>query len=315
MKRIRINLKIITILVICLYSCERASLDTEYITKNVIIIVIDGPRYSETWGDSSFSNIPQMKNISESGVLFTNFYNNGATNTIPGYASITTGNNQEISDLGIGTPKFPSIFQYWNKKYSKSYPVSRIFASKDKLAVLSDCIDTSFKGYYRPYIVCGVNGTGVGSGFRNYSITLRRTLNALRTEHPRLLLLSFREPDFSAHQNNWMAYIDGIKNTDNSVYQIWDFIEKDNYYKGKTEVFITNDHGRHLDNVNDGFVSHGDTCDRCRHISLLVLGPDFKRGDVITNSKELIDIPATIAEILRFPMPTRHRKILSELFN
>src|ERR1035437_3296765 len=134
MKRIRINLKIITILVICLYSCERASLDTEYITKNIIIIVIDGPRYSETWGDTSFSNIPRMKKISESGVLFTNFNNKGATYTIPGYTSITTGNNQEINDLGLETPALPSVFQYWNKKYMQNLSVSRIFASKDKLS-------------------------------------------------------------------------------------------------------------------------------------------------------------------------------------
>ena len=29
-------------------------------TKNIIIVLIDGPRYSETWGDSSKANIPYL---------------------------------------------------------------------------------------------------------------------------------------------------------------------------------------------------------------------------------------------------------------
>jgi len=314
MKRIKIIEKIILILIICLYSCERASLDTEYITKNVIIIVIDGPRYSETWGDSSFSNIPQMKKISESGVLYTNFYNNGATYTIPGYTSITTGNNQEINDLGLLKPEFPSVFQYCNKKYSGNFPVSSIFASKYKISVVSDCLYSSYSGFYKPFCDCGVNGIGVGDGYRDDSITLRKTLTSLDEEHPRLILIGFGEPDYSAHNKNWQEYIDAIKNTDSYVYQVWNFIEKDKYYKGTTAIFITNDHGRHLDNVKDGYVSHGDTCEGCRHISLLAFGPDFKKGEVIKINRELIDIPATIAMVLKFHMPTGHGNIMSELF-
>lgn len=302
------------ILIFSFHSCESFSSDSEYKTLNVVIIIIDGARYSESWGDTSGVNIPNMKSISHTGILYTNFYNNGPTYTLSGHTSITTGNYQEINNLGREIPQSPSLFQYWNKIYSKNFPISRIFASKDKLAVLSDCEDTSFNGNYRPSDDCGINGTGVGSGFRHDSVTLRRALNALKTEHPRLLLISFREPDFSAHQNNWQAYINGIKNTDNYVYQLWDFIENNSFYQDKTALFITNDHGRHLDSVSDGYVSHGDTCNGCKHISLLALGPDFKRGEVLTNRRELIDIPATIAEILRFSMPAGHGKIMNEIF-
>lgn len=314
MKGIKAFIIIMLILIFSFYSCERVSSDTEYITKNVIIVVIDGARYSETWGDTSFTNIPNMKLISETGFLYTNFYNNGATYTLPGHTAMTTGNYQEINNTGLEIPEFPALFQYWNKKYMSIYPISRIFGSKDKLSILSDCQDSSYSGYYRPLSDCGVNGVGVGSGYRHDSITLRRTLNTLTVEHPKLVFISFREPDYSAHQNNWQAYIEGIKNTDSYVYQIWSFIEKNTFYKGKTAIFVTNDHGRHLDNVNDGYISHGDTCNGCKHISLLAFGPDFKKGEVIKINRELIDIPATIAEILRFPMPTGHGSIMSELF-
>jgi Sulfatase len=304
-----------TILVISFYSCERSTYEKEYIASNVIVIVIDGARYSETWGDTTFSNIPKMKLISDEGVFYSNFYNNGPTFTLSGHTAITTGIYQEINNIGLEIPEFPSLFQYWNKKYGSVYPISRIITSKDKLSVLSDCTDSSFSGYYRPLFDCGINGMGIGSGYRHDSITLRRTLDVLGEEHPKLILLSFREPDYSAHLENWQAYIDGIRNTDSYVNQVWEFIKRNDYYKGKTAIFVTNDHGRHLDNVLDGFVSHGDTCNGCRHISLLAMGPDFKKGEVIKANRELIDIPATIAEILRFTMPSGKGKIMSELFN
>lgn len=305
---------LIIILLSVLYSCERFSTDQKYKTKNVIILIIDGARYSETWGDTSSANIPHMKNISRAGVLFTNFYNNGPTYTLAGQSSITTGNYQEINNSGFELPRFPSFFQYWNKKYAGLHPVSKVFASKDKLSALSDCIDSTYSGKYRTSFDCGVNGLGAGSGYRHDSITLRITLNALNGEHPKLVLVCFREPDFSAHKNNWNAYIEGIKNTDNYVFQLWNFLESNTYYKGSTALFITYDHGRHLDNVKDGYISHGDSCDGCRHISLLAFGPDFKKGEVIKINRELIDIPTTIAEILRFPMPTGHGSIMRELF-
>jgi hypothetical protein len=295
------------------FSCERVIVNDKLDSRNVIIIVIDGVRYSETWGDTTFSNIPNMKIISESGILFTNFYNDGPTYTTSGLTSLTTGNYQEIDNTGLEIPKFVSIFQLWNEKYVNSYPGARIFSSKDKLSILSDCTDSTYNGLFRPQTDCGVNGTGVGSGIRHDSITLTRAINVLTVEHPRLVLISFREPDYSAHQANWQVYIDGIKNTDKYVYQIWDFIEKDSFYKGTTALFITNDHGRHLDNVQDGYISHGDTCDGCKHVSLLAFGPDFSKGEIIKTNRELIDIPATIAEILRFPMPTGNGIILREI--
>jgi hypothetical protein len=314
MKGIKSLTIFLAILIFSFYSCGRISYDREYITNNVIIIVIDGARYSETWGDSTFSNIPKMKLISDGGVFFSNFYNNGPIFTLSGHIAITTGFYQEIDNMGNEIPEFPSLFQYWNKEYSGIYPISRIITSKDKLSVLSDCIDSSYNGFYRPLMDCGVNGMGIGSGYRHDSITLGRTLDVLAVEHPKLVLLSFREPDYSAHLENWQLYIEGIRNTDNYVSQIWEFLKRNRYYQGKTALFVTNDHGRHLDGVSNGFISHGDTCDGCKHISLLAIGPDFKRGESLKTDRELIDIPATIAEILKFSMPTGQGNIMNELF-
>ena len=110
-----------------------------YLTKNVIVLVIDGPRYSETFGDTSYQYIPHLANdLAPQGVLFTNFRNNGKTNTNSGHAAITTGVYQNIKNNGTELPKYPSIFQYFLKE--KKYPKEKawIVASKGKLNILAN---------------------------------------------------------------------------------------------------------------------------------------------------------------------------------
>ena len=131
--------------------------------------------------------------------------------------------------------------------------------------------------------------------------------------HPNLVLINFRDPDLSAHQGIWGGYLNGIIQTDKLVYEIWQFVQNDPHYKDKTALFITNDHGRHLNDVQDGFISHGDDCSGCRKISLLAIGPDFKKGKVVNAVHSQIDIPVTVGEIMGFSATNAKGEILSGL--
>ena len=60
-----------------------------YKTKYVIVIVVDGPRYSETWGDTSHEHIPFMYNVlAPQGVVHDQFYSQGETNTTSGHTAL-----------------------------------------------------------------------------------------------------------------------------------------------------------------------------------------------------------------------------------
>ena len=69
-----------------------------------------------------------------------------------------------------------------------------------------------------------------------------------------------------------------------------------------------------VDNILDGFYNHGDTCEGCRHIFLYAFGPDFKRDLIVRTKRELIDIPATIAELMQFSLPGSRGRVMTELF-
>ena len=304
-------LLILIVLPLVLNSCSKDSLK-EYKTENVIIIVVDGVRYSETWGDSTHQYIPYFSNeIAAFGVVNTGFYNNRVTATTAGFTAITTGAYQEINNSGQESPIHPSIFQYLIKNDSISKESAWIINSKDKLAVLGNCQESDWKDKYIPLSDCGING--IGSGYRHDTLTLASFFNVMSEYHPKLTLLGFREPDFSGHTNSWEDYLQEIKNTDEYIYRVWNYIQNDSFYAGTTTLFITNDHGRHLDNISDGFQSHGDDCEGCRHINFFAFGPDFKEG-VIDIRREQIDIPATIAEILQLSPEYIEGEIMYELF-
>ncbi len=287
----------------------------KYKTENVIIVVVDGPRYSETWGDSLHQYQPRLANdLAAEGSVYTNFYNNGVTFTNPGHTAITTGNYQDLDNSGKAIPDSASIFQHWLKESEEDSTKAWLITSKDKLQVLANCQDSLWKNLYMPSTNCGVGGNGVGSGYRKDSLTFIQIRSILNTHHPKLTLINFKEPDGSGHRNDWNAYLKGIRNTDEYVYQIWNLVQSDATYANKTTLFVTNDHGRHLDGHLDGFVSHGDDCMGCRHINLFAIGPDFRKGQILELNRGQTDLSATVAELMGFEFSAGQGSVMRELF-
>jgi hypothetical protein len=72
-----------------------------YKTKHVCIVVMDGVRYSETFGDSTHALVPHLYNdLKPEGTLFTNFYNRGITVTRQGHSTLISDVRglQEVND-------------------------------------------------------------------------------------------------------------------------------------------------------------------------------------------------------------------------
>lgn len=284
-----------------------------YKTKNVVIIVVDGARYTETWGLESKEYIPhRYQLLQEGGVFCSNFYNNGYCFTNAGHSAITTGVYQNINNSGLEYPQHPSIFQYWLK--TSQHPASEawVITTKDKLAILSDCVEPAWQGQYRPMTDCGISG--LGTGYREDSTTFMNAKGIFSGNHPRMTLINFKQPDAAGHANDSAAYLQGILDTDNYIYRIWQLLQSDPFYRDQTTLIVTNDHGRHTAGHLDGFVSHTDMCEGCKHIEFFAIGPDFKQNYVSTLHYDQVDIANTVAELMRFKMPSANGKVIWDVF-
>lgn len=284
-----------------------------YDTENIFVIVIDGARWSETWGYPGQTLIPyQRLYLKQQAVFCTNFINNGLTKTISGHAAMTTGCYEELENTGDELPSRPSLMQFWLAKTDKAKEAVWVITSKDKLYVLADCKNPDWHGKFLPSMDCGINGAN--TGYREDNLTTETVKNIVAQHHPNFAIINFREPDYSAHQGSWDGYINGIVNTDSLAWSIIKYIESDTVYTDKTSYFITNDHGRHLNEVSSGFTSHGDDCNGCRKISLLAIGPDFKQNDSVATSYSHVNLSATIAELMGLGREENNSKVMWDIF-
>ena len=298
-------------IVLVIVTCTKSSPPPYFKTKNVVVIVVDGPRYEDTWGDSTHEHIPFMySEMAEEGVTFTNFWNNGPTNTTAGHTALLTGHYENINNAGMENPKRPSYLSYWLKKTNSSPEKAWIFGSKDKIAALADTKDSLWAGTYVPLTDCGVSG--LGSGYRVDSITLKHAMDTMNKYLPPMVFINLKEPDMAGHAGIWENYLAAIEIVDQQYYEFWNFLRSHPFYKDNTAIFITNDHGRHSDHIGS-FDAHGDGCDGCRHVNLYAYGPDFEKGKVVDTKYEQIDLSATISTILGLKMNTTDGEVIKEL--
>ena len=301
---------IILLPVILFLACRNDKIPTKtYKTKYVVIILMDGARYTETYGSPTKEYIPNLFNsLSSKGSWNNTFYNTGATNTVNGHVAITTGfieNN--LDNNGNEQPSFHSLFQDWLKANPLKKNKAWIITSKDKLEILSNTIENNWKNHFLPSVDCGLNG--LGSGYRDDSVTYAHSIKVIEKHHPNLLLINFKDPDVFGHAGDYAQYVNSIQVTDFYIMKIWNAIESDPEMAGNTTLIVTNDHGRHTSN----FQHHGDDCDGCRHIMFYTCGPDFKSDYVISNTRSLIDIHATVSELLGI-QNYRRGNVMTELF-
>ncbi|MGV3630314.1 MAG: alkaline phosphatase family protein [Bacteroidota bacterium] len=283
-------------------------------TKHIVILVIDGPRYTETFGDTACTYIPRMgRQLVKEGVLYTEFMNNGVTHTTPGHTAITTGIYQSIPNDGSILPKKPSIFQYYLKNKGIDKKDVWLISSKGKLQVLANTRDKKWWNMYMPSAYCGPQGNG--ADYVGDSETWKKIHSVFTNSAPKLTLINLLGVDVNGHAGDWEGYKAALRQCDEYAYNLWQLIQENPVMKDKTALFITNDHGRHLDGHKNGFVSHGDKCAGCKHISLLAMGPDFKKNVRISTPGELLDISKTISCMLKFEMPTTKGRVLKEMFN
>ena len=260
--------------------------------QNVIVVVLDGARYSEIFGSDS-TYIPRMWNdLKPLGTIFTNFRNDGTTTTNPGHSSIESGTWQDIPNDGTLRPTMPSFFEYYRKHSGADDQSCFAVVGKSKLNVLTYSTHADYGQLYGSSLKIAANDKGVFDSLKN----------VMATQKPRLLLVNFPDIDVAGHSGSWGAYLAAIRVADSLVTELWATIQGDLFYKDSTTLVVTNDHGRH-DDAHGGFQHHGDSCEGCRKIMLLAVGKGIPAGLVVGDTSSQIDIAPTVGELMAFPTP------------
>jgi hypothetical protein len=119
------------------------------LAQNVVIIVIDGARYTETFGADSLYFPRLWTQLRPLGTIWTNFRNNGITKTDPGHASIATGTWQSIDNLGVFRPTQPTMFEYFHKASGAPESATAVIVGKLKLDILAYSTHPNYGAKYK----------------------------------------------------------------------------------------------------------------------------------------------------------------------
>jgi Metalloenzyme superfamily. len=277
--------------------------------RYVILVIIDGARYTETLGDTSGIYTPNFKRLSAEGVVADYFYNNGRTVTNRGVPAIWSGSWSTPQDTiinGVSTQyaTVPTLWEYFRKEHAQD-STQALYIMK----YLSSPWLQSYRPDYGPaywpwYRLGGSSDLQVWNNARAQ----------LLTWHPRLSVIYFADVDSYAHNGDWAGYTNAISVADSIMGMLWELVSNDPVFRDKTTIFVTNDHGRHTDGVSTGFVGHGDGCEGCRHIMMFGIGAGLKKGVHTSVVRNIPDIVPTIGALMNFPTPVVSGTVMTEFF-
>ena len=102
----------------------------------------------------------------------------------------------------------------------------------------------------------------------------------LKEYKPRVLYLAFDETDDMAHAGNYKLYLTQAHQEDAYLQELWQYLQTDPFYKGKTTLIVTCDHGRG-DASPEAWRSHGSMIKNSEQTWFAVIGPDTPEDGII----------------------------------
>ena len=121
----------------------------------------------------------------------------------------------------------------------------------------------------------------------------------MRELAPSLLWITLHDMDV-AHSGCFSLYLEGIRRSDRLCAEIWNTIQSEPEYAGKTSMFILPDFGRDSDTDagGNGFQHHrtGDALSRTTW--MMALGPGIREGVTVDRPVESIDLVPTLGALL-----------------
>jgi hypothetical protein len=270
----------------------------------VFVIFIDGPRYDHSFGATD-AYMPRIWNdLRPLGAINTSFRNEGQTSTNPGIASVLTGTLQRIRNDGTERPTVPTLFEYVRRDLGVSRDNVVILSNKEKMASMSHSTHASAGSRYEARTVVHYAGD---------DHVHQQVVKLMETGRPEFVMVNFGMVDMRGHREDFPGYLAAIRTADSLVYDIWQRIQADEFYAGRTLMVVTNDHGRHSD-THGGFAHHGCGCEGCRHIMFLAVGPGVRAGVVSDRPRTQIDILPTIAALTGgFKDPQWDGEVMTEI--
>lgn len=162
----------------------------------------------------------------------------------------------------------------------------------------SDRLDPRVRSSIQGAIADFVRSGGPTSGDE---LTFFMSREVMRKFSPRVLVVVFSDVE-AAHFGSYSLHLSGIKTADRLAYQLWQEVESNPDYRGKTTMVILPEFGRDPDGSStNGFFNHRANVDSTRDTWMMTLGAAVDKPQIIERPIRHIDLCPTLAGLLGCP--------------
>jgi hypothetical protein len=129
-------------------------------------------------------------------------------------------------------------------------------------------------------------------------LTFFMTREVMRKFSPRVLVVALSDVE-AAHFGSFAMHLSGIKTADRLAWQLWQEVEANPEYKGRTTMLILPEFGRDPDGSStNGFFNHRANDDSTRDTWMMALGAGIEKPQVIERPIRHVDVCPTLAGLL-----------------
>jgi hypothetical protein len=136
----------------------------------------------------------------------------------------------------------------------------------------------------------------------------------MRQFAPSLIWITLHDMDV-AHTGAYSLYLEGIRRSDRLCAEIWQLIESDPEYRGKTTMLVLPDFGRDSDisPAGNGFQHHRTGDPLSRTTWMMALGPQVRQNVTVDRPMDSLDLVPTIGALMGFATPLARGKAATEI--
>jgi len=129
-------------------------------------------------------------------------------------------------------------------------------------------------------------------------LTFFMTREVMRKFAPSLIVVAFSDVE-AAHFGSYALHVAGIKTADRLAWQLWQEVETNPEYKGRTTLLILPEFGRDPDGSStNGFFNHRANEESTRDTWMMVLGAAVDKPQVIERPIRHVDVCPTLVGLL-----------------